>query len=231
MSTSDLKVTRNRLKNWRVEVVEKKFSACSHTRSLTHFRSVNRLRKLLTKWKSQHCVSRRSFPDFVASLLPSSPIALLQIDISFHVDFQCLCQLLINHLFSCPKQLNRWPCHSLTHWLTHSLTDWQYFYFWHTKSDPRDLWPLRHFIRVMRKHDLKIVWNFFGTFEELFWNFFGTFLELFWNFFAYLSGPIVHFWQIRFFYNFNKDNANDKDNPRDLRQLRHWLQFWQLRCL
>ena len=25
-------------------------------------------------------------------------------------------------LFSCPKQLNRWPCHSLTHWLTHSLT-------------------------------------------------------------------------------------------------------------
>ena len=23
--------------------------------------------------------------------------------------------------FSCPEQLNRWPCHSLTHWLTHSL--------------------------------------------------------------------------------------------------------------
>ena len=30
----------------------------------------------------------------------------------------------------------------------------QYFYFWHTKSDPRDLWPLRHFNRLMRKHDL-----------------------------------------------------------------------------
>ena len=25
-------------------------------------------------------------------------------------------------LFSCPEQLNRWPCHSLTDWLTHSLT-------------------------------------------------------------------------------------------------------------
>ena len=24
--------------------------------------------------------------------------------------------------FSCPEQLNRWPCHSLTHWLTESLT-------------------------------------------------------------------------------------------------------------
>ena len=43
-------------------------------------------------------------------------------------------------------QLNRWPCHSVTHW-------W-YFYFWDTKSDPRDLWPLRHWIRVRRGHDL-----------------------------------------------------------------------------
>ena len=49
-------------------------------------------------------------------------------------------------IFSCPEQLNRWPCH----WLSHS----QYFYFWHTKSDPRDLWPLRNLIRMMRRHDL-----------------------------------------------------------------------------
>ena len=28
------------------------------------------------------------------------------------------------------------------------------FYFWHTMSDPRDLSPLRHLIRVMRRHDL-----------------------------------------------------------------------------
>ena len=28
------------------------------------------------------------------------------------------------------------------------------FYFWHTMSDPRDLWLLRHLIRVMRRHDL-----------------------------------------------------------------------------
>ena len=27
-------------------------------------------------------------------------------------------------VFSCPKQLNRWPCHSLTHSLTDWLTDW-----------------------------------------------------------------------------------------------------------
>ena len=44
-----------------------------------------------------------------------------------------------------------WPC---THWLSHWLGHSQYFYFWHTKSDPRNLWPLRHLIRVMRRHDL-----------------------------------------------------------------------------
>ena len=49
-------------------------------------------------------------------------------------------------IFSCPEQLNRWPCHS--------LTNSGYFTNWHTKSDPRDLWLLRHLIRVMRKHDL-----------------------------------------------------------------------------
>ena len=38
----------------------------------------------------------------------------------------------------------------ITDWLSH----WQYFYFWDTKSDPRDVWPLRHLIRVMRRHDL-----------------------------------------------------------------------------
>ena len=50
-------------------------------------------------------------------------------------------------------QLYRFPCHwltdSLTHWLTDSL-------FWKTlpKSTLRNLWPLRHVIRVMRRHDL-----------------------------------------------------------------------------
>ena len=40
-------------------------------------------------------------------------------------------------IFSCPEQLDRWPCHSLT-------------YKEHTKSNPRDLWPLKHLIRVMK---------------------------------------------------------------------------------
>ena len=47
-------------------------------------------------------------------------------------------------VFSCPEQLNRWPCHWLTEWLL-ILT---------LQSDPRDLWHLRHLIRVMRRHDL-----------------------------------------------------------------------------
>ena len=62
-------------------------------------------------------------------------------------------------IFSCPEQLNRWPCHSLTDSLTHS----QYFYFWHTKSDPRDLWPLRHLIRVMRRHDTCDNWDMWSA--------------------------------------------------------------------
>ena len=28
------------------------------------------------------------------------------------------------------------------------------FYFWQPKSDPRDLWPLIHLMRVIRRHDL-----------------------------------------------------------------------------
>ena len=39
----------------------------------------------------------------------------------------------------------------VTHSLCQSVT---HFYFCHTKSNPRDLLPLRHLIRVMRRHDL-----------------------------------------------------------------------------
>ena len=39
--------------------------------------------------------------------------------------------------------------------VTHSLTDWvSNVYFCHTKTNPRDLLPLRHLIRLMRRHDL-----------------------------------------------------------------------------
>ena len=40
-------------------------------------------------------------------------------------------------------------CHSLL--CTESVT---HFWFCNTQRDPRHLWPLRHLIRVMRKHDL-----------------------------------------------------------------------------
>ena len=46
-------------------------------------------------------------------------------------------------------QLYRFPCHSVTQSLSHC-------HCWKTlpKSTLRDLWPLRHVIRVMRRHDL-----------------------------------------------------------------------------
>ena len=49
--------------------------------------------------------------------------------------------------FSCPEQLNRWQCHSLTDSVSH-------IFFCHTKSNPKDLLSLRHLIRVLRRHDL-----------------------------------------------------------------------------
>ena len=45
----------------------------------------------------------------------------------------------------------------VTHSLTDCQTDWVTFWFWNIrqlKSEPRDLWPLRHLIRVMRRHDM-----------------------------------------------------------------------------
>ena len=54
----------------------------------------------------------------------------------------------ITAIFSCPEQLNRWLCHSLTH----SLTEWLLILT--VQSDPRDLWLLRNLIRVMRRRDL-----------------------------------------------------------------------------
>ena len=41
--------------------------------------------------------------------------------------------------------------HSVTHSVTQSVS---HVYFCHTKSNPKDLLPLRHLIRMLRRHDL-----------------------------------------------------------------------------
>ena len=51
------------------------------------------------------------------------------------------------HIFSCPEQLYRWPCPLVR---PAPLT---IRVFTTLQRDPRDLWPLRHLIRVMRRHD------------------------------------------------------------------------------
>ena len=96
--------------------------------------------------------------------------------------------------FSCPEQLNRWPCHWLTDSLTEShstfsfdiqratletcdlldiCSEWWEDMTWPKKiekdkykdndkdilrtppkSNHRDLWPLRHLFRVVRRHDM-----------------------------------------------------------------------------
>ena len=55
-------------------------------------------------------------------------------------------------IFSWPEQLNRWPC---------PLPPWSLGWspltirvFTTLQSDPRDLWPLKHLTRGMRRHDM-----------------------------------------------------------------------------
>ena len=50
--------------------------------------------------------------------------------------------------FSCLWQLNRWPC-PLVGWAPLTIRVYTTL-----QSDPKDLWPLRHLIRVMKRHDL-----------------------------------------------------------------------------
>ena len=57
-----------------------------------------------------------------------------------------------NIIFSYPEQLNRWPCHSPTH----SVTQGTFTFDIQRATLERDLWPLRHLIRVMNRNDLTI---------------------------------------------------------------------------
>ena len=77
------------------------------------------------------------------------------------------------------------------------------------------------------KASLDPLWNFFGTSLELLWNFLATSLQLLCNFFANSLQVLCKFFATSLQLLWNK--YNDKDNPRDLWHLRHWLQFWELR--
>ena len=100
--------------------------------------------------------------------------------ISLKVFFKCLFfigekkNVFVFVFFSCPQQLNRWPCLSLV-WSV-PLTPLTIRVFTALQSEPRDLWPLRHLIRVMRRHDLstfsQLVFFFFLIFQLFFFNFF-----------------------------------------------------------
>ena len=70
---------------------------------------------------------------------------------------------------------------SVTESLSHSLL------LLTLQSDPRDLWPLRHLIRVMRKHDLTTILTmfwFFLIFDIFCWQFSTIFnnFQQFWQF-------------------------------------------------
>ena len=80
--------------------------------------------------------------------------------------------------FSCPQQLNRWPCPLV------ALLPLTIRVFTTLQSDPRDLW---HLIRVMRRHDL-------STFSQLFSIFFATFFKFPPHFFSvFVKTFFLHF--------------------------------------
>ena len=68
----------------------------------------------------------------------------------FLVQSQSNCDCLATCVFSCPEQLNRWPCPLLC------LLPLTIRVLTALQSEPRDLSPLRHLIRVMRRPDLTI---------------------------------------------------------------------------
>ena len=113
-----------------------------------------------------------------------------------------------------------------------------------SKSDSRDLWPLRHLIRVMRGHDLtnkktmtktkiitktKTMTNTFRKHPQR------VIVDTFdpWDIWCEWWGDITwstkRQWQKQWQWNNDKDNDNlktpSKNNPKDWWHLRHWLNF------
>ena len=100
--------------------------------------------------KLQSCTFFSKFANF-ATIAQSAQVCLFCTILSTFAQvfkFAQSAQLSIFALFSCPEQLNRTHCPSVP------LTKLTIRVFTTLQSDPRDLWPLRHLIREMRRHDL-----------------------------------------------------------------------------
>ena len=113
----------------------------------------------------------------------------------------------------------------VTHWMTH----WPTFVFLTLKSDPKDLWPLRHWWQfLMTIFDDNFRWQFLMTiFDDIFW------WQLLMTIFD--DNFLWQFFMTTFYGNFY-DNFYENFSWQffmtifdDLWYLRHWLQYWQLR--
>ena len=93
-------------------------------------------------------------------------------------------------VFSCPQQLNRWNCHSLSHWLTKDFTNWHYRVtletcdlwdiwseWWGNMTWPT-FWQFLTFLTIFESFE--IFWQFWQFFWQ-FWQF-STLLTIFDNF-------------------------------------------------
>ena len=99
--------------------------------------------------------------------------------------------------FSCPQQLNRWPCYWLSHWVTD-------FYFWHYRMalETCDLWDI--WSEWWRNMTWPTFWQFL-IFFYIFWQVSTIFNNNFWQFSTILTN-FDKFWQfwpfLQFFDNF-----------------------------
>ena len=132
-----------------------------------------------------------------------------------------------NMFFSCPEQLNRWPCQSLTDWLTHSIT----FTFDITER-PQRLVTFETFDQSDEETSPdNFWWKFLVTiFGDNFWlqlfddNFWWQFLMtiFWWQFLVTIFDD--NFWK-QFLMTLFDDNLWWQFSDF----LKHLLQFWQLR--
>ena len=88
-------------------------------------------------------------------------------------------------IFSCPEQLNRWPCHSLTHWLTNSTFTFDIQRAILETCDHCDIWSDRFL------EDFQIFGRFFSDFWMIFrflddfWMILDDFWMIFWMIFRF----------------------------------------------
>ena len=95
------------------------------------------------------------------------------------------------YFFSCPGQLNRWPCHSLTHSVSDSPFDFSV-----SRAVQSCCRPFRHYSDTT----VTLQWHFSDTSVTLQWHYSDTTVTLQWHYSdttVTLQLSLIHIWRCR----------------------------------